>query len=51
MTVQVKGGVVHLSGLVASDILKEDLQGAIKQIEGVKGVNCQFYIHAQYYGP
>ncbi|RPJ40553.1 MAG: BON domain-containing protein [Deltaproteobacteria bacterium] len=51
VTVLVKGGVVSLSGQVASERLKEDVLRAIKQIEGVTGVNCQFYIYAQYYGP
>jgi len=51
VTVLVKGGIVSLSGQVASERLEEDVRRAIKQIEGVKGVNCQFYINAQYYGP
>jgi cytidylate kinase len=51
VTVQVKGGFVSLSGQIASERLKEDALRAIKQIEGVTGVNGQLYVYAQYYGP
>ncbi len=51
VTVVVRGGIVSLSGQIASEQLKEDVLRAIKRIEGVKEVNCQFYIYAQYYGP
>ena len=51
VTVMVKGGIVTLSGQVASEKLREDVLRAIKSIEGVRDVKCQFYIYAQYYGP
>jgi len=51
VTVVVKGGIVTLSGQVASEKLREDVLRAIKSIEGVRDVKCQFYIYAQYYGP
>ena len=51
VTVMVKGGIVTLSGQIASERLKEDVLRATKLIEGVKEVKCQFYIYAQYYGP
>ena len=50
--VQVKEGVVHLSGLVASDILKEDCLRAVGRLEGVKSVeSSHFHIQVPYYGP
>jgi cytidylate kinase len=50
--VQVKEGVVHLSGLVASDVLKADCLHSVAQIEGVKSVDSsRFHIQVPYYGP
>ncbi len=52
VTVQVKGGVVRLSGFVASEILKEDCLRAVARIEGVNSVDgSQFHVRFQYYGP
>ena len=52
VTVQVKGGVVHLSGLVASDTLKEDCLRAVAQVEGVNSVDgSQFHFRIPYYRP
>jgi len=52
VTVQVKGGVVRLSGLVASEILKEDCLRAMARIEGVNSVDgSQFHFRIPYYGP
>ena len=50
--VQVKEGVVHLNGLIASDVLKADCLHAVGRIEGVNGVDGrQFHIQVPYYGP
>jgi cytidylate kinase len=51
VSVLAKGGIVSLSGQVASERLREDVLHAVKQIGGVKEVDCQFYILAPYYGP
>jgi cytidylate kinase len=46
LTVQVNRGVVHLSGHVASDTLKEDCLRAVKRIEGVNRVDgTRLYVH------
>jgi len=51
VTVAVKGGIVNLSGQIASEKLREDVLRATKAIDGVQEVNGQFYVYAQYYGP
>lgn len=52
VTIQVKAGVVRLSGLVDSEILKKDCLGAVARIEGVISVDgSQFYVRLPYYGP
>ena len=51
VSVLVKGEIVSLSGQVAAERLREDISHAVKQIEGVKEVYCQFNIMAPYYGP
>jgi len=51
VTVGVKGGMVTLSGQIASEKLREDVLRAIKAIDGVREANGQFYVYAQYYGP
>jgi cytidylate kinase len=51
-TVQVKEGLVRLSGLVDSEILKEDCLRAVARIEGVNRVDGgQFHVSIPYYGP
>jgi cytidylate kinase len=51
VSVLVKGGVVNLSGQIVSEILRDDVLQAVKQIEGVKEVDCQCFISLPYYGP
>lgn len=52
VTVQVKGGVVSLSGPVASDSLKENSLQALARIEGINRIDSsQLYVRAPYYGP
>jgi hypothetical protein len=51
VSVLVKGEIVSLSGQVAAERLREDISHAVKQIERVKEVYCQFNIMAPYYGP
>lgn len=51
VTVMVKGGIVTLSGQIASEKLREDVLRTIKSLDGVQEVNGQFYVYAQYYGP
>jgi len=51
LSVLVKGGIVNLSGQVGSERLKEDVLRAVKKIEGVKEVVCQFNLVPSYYGP
>jgi osmotically-inducible protein OsmY len=52
VTIQVKGGVVPLSGQVASGILKEDCLRAVARVEGVNSVDgSQFHARLPYYGP
>ncbi len=51
VSVLVKGGIVSLSGHMTSEKLREDIFHAVKQIEGVREVDCQFDILPTYYGP
>jgi hypothetical protein len=51
VTVQVKGGVVRLSGLVNSEISKEDCLRAVARIGGVNSVDgSQFHVRLPYHG-
>jgi len=52
VNVQVKGGVVSLSGYVASETLKENSLQALALIEGVNRIDSsQLYVQTQYYAP
>ena len=51
VTVQVKEGLVSLSGQIVSEELKVDVLRAVRQLEGVKGVTSQFNVYVQYFAP
>jgi hypothetical protein len=51
LSVLIKEDVANLIGQVGSERLKEDVLRAVKKIEGVKEVVCQFNLVPSYYGP